>query len=373
MPLPPETTLSDVKIKIKQAYSNDNVRNLQQVVLKEGPVTFKLATIWEIIDPKSGTLHHLSLKIDSVDKRKAGWFAKPKKSITLDGSDPSEIERLYRFLKIIIEEKIPENATEELHIIGKKDFMKLENLLRALPDISSIDKIELLKMVFRELDNSVSDVQQFIETFKNADKEIIQHISIASRVVQYRKAYNQLQKLIDDSTTKESDLQKHLQENPWMFGSEYSELLDRRKWTRDESLDFMLRRTADGILEILEIKTPFREHLFLYDSTHDSYYPSAKLTLVIGQVMKYIEEIARSRDAILSKDGYETLKIRARIIIGRNGDEQQQLALRNFNSHLHGIEIFTYDQLLKISERILNIFTSKSHDVETIDTEDIPF
>ena len=41
-----------------------------------------------------------------------------------------------------------------------------------------------------------------------------------------------------------------------MLGSEYSELLDRRTWTRDDNVDFMLRRTADNYLEVIEIKTP---------------------------------------------------------------------------------------------------------------------
>ena len=249
----------------------------------------------------------------------------------------------------------------------------MENLIDVLPNISSVDKIELLKTVFRELDDSVSDVKQFVEAFRNSDKEVIEHIATASRIVQYRQIYNELQRLVDDPATSESQLQKHLERNPWMFGSEYSELLDRRTWTRDDNLDFMCRRTADGILEIIEIKTPFKESLFNYDSSHDSYYPSAKLTPVLGQVMRYIEEIERNRDSILCKDGFETLKIRARIIIGRDGKQEQQKALRNFNAHLHGVEIFTFDQLLRISERVLSVFSSNKEEDEIKQTEEIPF
>ncbi len=46
------------------------------------------------------------------------------------------------------------------------------------------------------------------------------------------------------------------------------------------------------------------------------------------------------------------MKIRARAIVGRDGSEEHQAALRNFNAHLHRIEILTYDQLLKIAERV---------------------
>jgi hypothetical protein len=40
-----------------------------------------------------------------------------------------------------------------------------------------------------------------------------------------------------------------------MFGSEYSELLLRRTWTRDDERDYVLGRTVDDHLEIVEIKT----------------------------------------------------------------------------------------------------------------------
>lgn len=159
-----------------------------------------------------------------------------------------------------------------------------------------------------------------------------------------------------------------------MFGSEYSELLDRRNWTRDVRLDFMLRRTVDDFLEIIEIKTPFKDALFIKDSSHESYYPSSKLSPVIGQVMRYIEEIERSRDAINSKDKYDPLKIRARIILGRDGDEEHVKALRNFNHHLHGIEIITFDQLLRIADKVLSVFERIKEKNEQIEVDDdLPF
>jgi hypothetical protein len=159
-----------------------------------------------------------------------------------------------------------------------------------------------------------------------------------------------------------------------MFGSEYSELLPRRTWTRDDRLDYMLRRTVDGFLEIVEIKTAFSEPLFLYDASHDSHYPSARLSPVLGQVARYIEEVERDRDSIIAKDSVDTLKIRARVILGRDGSNKHQVALRSFNSHLHRIEIFTYDQLIRIAERVLGVFDERPPDVaEQNFDDDIPF
>src|SRR6266480_2133626 len=88
----------------------------------------------------------------------------------------------------------------------------------------------------------------------------------------------------------EKDFQAFLTQHPWIFGSEYSELLDRRNWTRDEKNDFVVRRTTDGFIEIIEIKTTLGgDSLFKYDASHDSFYAGAELSKVIGQVEKYLE------------------------------------------------------------------------------------
>ena len=157
-----------------------------------------------------------------------------------------------------------------------------------------------------------------------------------------------------------------------MFGSEYSELLDRHVWVRDDKQDFMLIRTADGYLEIVEIKTPFEQPLFIHDASHDSFYTSARLSQVIGQVMRYIEQVERDRDRILAQDRQDPLKIRARIIVGRDGNEGHQTALRNLNAHLNRIEVLTFDQLLRIANRVLNIFEDQRRDYYR-PVDDLPF
>ena len=126
-------------------------------------------------------------------------------------------------------------------------------------------------------------------------------------------------------------------------------------------------------MEIIEIKTAFTEPLFLYDQSHDSYYPSSKLSPTLGQVIRYIAEIERNRDSILSKDGCDTLKIRARIIIGRDSNAAYQEALRNLNAHLHRIEVLTFDQLVRIAGRVLSVFENQSTDDESDTNEDVPF
>lgn len=369
--LPPENTLDDVQIRIKKTYSNPNVRTITQAVLKDGPRAFKIATLLEVINPKDNEFHHYSLKIDHIDKTKAGWFAKPEKSVRLEGKEPNEIEKLYLFLQASHENKL-EDKSGELHLINAADYEKLDNILNSLPNIANSDKLHLVNTILSQLDTEQATIHDFVNAFDASNTDILKHIATASRIVEYTRALDELKTLVNNPKTDEREFQKHLEINPWMFGSEYSELLPRKTWTRDDRLDYMLRKTVDDYLEVVEIKTAFKEPLFLLDASHDSYYPSSKLSPVIGQVTRYIEEVERNRDSILAKDSVDTLKIRARAIVGRDGDTEHQAALRNFNAHLHRIEIITYDQLIRIAERVLSMFGVKT---ENADQEEdvIPF
>ena len=99
----------------------------------------------------------------------------------------------------------------------------------------------------------------------------------------------------------EQRYQSHLTENQWIFGNEYSELLDRRHLTRDETQDLIFRRTVDGYIEIIELKRPLPGDLFIEDDSHDSLYPRAEVTEALGQVIKYIEKIEANRHMIWAK------------------------------------------------------------------------
>ncbi len=370
MSLPPESTFEDVKVRIRESVNNPNVGKIEQVVLKEGPRAFRLATLFEIVNPETSELHHYSLRIDSISRKKAGWFYKPEKSMSLEGREPDEIERLFLFLRAHIEGKLSD-TTGDLHIIGSEEYHKLEKLIELIPNLASPDMVELVKLIIPRIKDASSYLQNFIEAFESSDPQTVEHVAVAARFVSHKHAYDHLNELVVSGHTVESDFQDLLAENPWMFGSEYSELLDRRTWTRDDNLDFMLRRTSDNYFEIIEIKTPFSDSLFVYDRSHDSYYPSSKLSTVLGQVIRYISEIERNRDSILSKDGCDTLKIRARIIIGRDNDSAHQEALRNLNAHLHRIEVLTFDQLVRIAGRVLSVFESEPTSGESSNGESL--
>lgn len=351
---PPTATIETIKIGIRQSQNNPNIGRTYQVELKSGPRVFKIATIFEVMNAHTDELHHYALRLDCFEKKKSGWQYKPDRTIHLDG-EVGEIAGLVQFIRGVTETEKPDTDGNFL-IVDENSYLSAQNVAEFLRDANNTTKSQIVRAIIDDISRTDEIPEELQDAFQAGSINVLNSIAASARLAHYRHSLQQLQALIASNASSESTLQELLEQNPWLFGSEYSELLDRRSWTRDDRLDFMLRRTVDGYLEIVEIKTPFSEPLFRYDKSHDSYYPSAELSKVIGQVMRYIEELERGRDSIIARDGYDPMKIRARIIIGRDGDVEHQKALYALNAHLNQIEIQTFDQLLRIGERVLGVF-----------------
>jgi hypothetical protein len=352
--LPLSNTLDEIKFHIRQTYGNPNVGATYQILLKDGPRAFRIATIFQILNAETREIHHYSLRVDQYNRSKDGWTEYPPHCVWI-AAEADELPKLFRFIQPVVEGTLPK-ATGAYRIIDEETYTNVEELAKLFEKADSSEKLQLMKALLKEIGNTTYISSELTTVLETSNGELLRSISVAARMVQYRTAYEELSHLVSTSSTSESALQKVLESNPWLFGSEYSELLKKRKWTRDNQLDFMLRRTVDNYLEIVEIKTPFSDPLMVYDKSHDAYYPSSKLSTVIGQVMRYIAEVERQHDYILALDNADTLKIRARIIVGRDGNQDQQQALRNLNAHLHRIEILTFDQLLRMGKRTLDLF-----------------
>lgn len=364
-------SVSPDELLVQRTKTRDpNVSVVYEAKLKDGPQAFRFAFIYKIVNPRTGDLHHYALKIENWKRTKTrGWEEQPERSISLD---QEEFEKLVDFIESVVGERLPGEEREYVVVRGR-EFGRVRDLVRMLPKLETEAKLEFVREVLRGVADDAFDSSELMEGVVGDSRSVLQEIAAAANLVQYRQAYDDLQALIEDPAAREKQFQRLLQDNPWMFGSEYSELLDRRTWTRDERQDFMLRRTVDGYLEIAEIKTPSVPPLFNWDASHKSYYPSAPLSLVVGQVINYIEQVDRDRNSIMLKDQVDPLKIRARVIIGRDGDAEQQQALRNLNGHLHRIEVLTFDQLSRIAQRVLDVFRSEAAGNAVDEDDDLPF
>ncbi len=362
-------------VRRERQHSNQpNIRFTDYAILKNGPRAYKVVRRQVIVNQETGEYHHDGVTIETYRHRKGGkasekgWTLSSPNSITLDNDEGDEIAALHTFLSMIVGDLLPEKSGEYLvtPVGGGNDLDRIRNVVGAS---SSSDKSAILVEIIDQIDNYGEVISHLLDQVRQ-NPESARYFSAAMNVSRFKAAIAELEALIQFNSVEE-DYQKFLALNPWMFGSEYSELLDRRAWVRDSQTDFMLRRTVDGYLEIVEIKRTLDGHpLFNYDSSHDCFYPRADLTKVIGQVMHYIDRIEKQIHSIRAEDGERVDKIRAKIIIGRDIDDGQIAELRKLNGHLHRIEILTFDQLVKTAKQVVSYL---EHEVPERGEEPPPF
>lgn len=319
----------------------------KSVILKDGPRVRRTATLFEIPDTKRGGIHHDSLKIECQKWENDGWSEViDKRSVSLE---PDEVETLTGFLNARHNNALPTDKGRYVMLPASNDTAALIERIGKLDGPAQSDA---LAMLLRQATENPGLLRDLVNRL-SADDGYLEKAIVALNLAYYEKVVARLEWLIGTSA-KEAEFQALLTEHPWLFGSEYSELLDRRCWTRDKQKDFVTRRTTDGRIEVIEIKTPLGgKDLFRYDPDHKNLYPSSELSKVVAQVESYLEGLDKDRDRIRADDQIDTAKVCAKIIIGRDGDESQQAALSRHNGHLHRIEIITFDGLLAIARRVL--------------------
>lgn len=327
-----------------------DLHSKQKVVLSDGQRSRRTFTRIVPRDRHTGKPHHESLTIETWRKRKAVCEVDEAHTVTLQGE---EVQTLLDF--VVEARSIPpsgrvgiffENVTTDSGVRAVESFPADDQGLQegehgaALRGLlqQAIDRPDLLRAV---LERSASD------------RDFLARAASALNLAVYERAVAELERLIE-SNAKEDAFQSLLAANPWMFGSEYARLLHQRTISVGEQQDFLLTRTTDNRLELIEIKTPLGgRDLFTFDGSHDMLYQKADLSRVIAQVQHYLAELDGTRDLMIRKFGIDAYKASARIVIGRDGDEVQREALKRTNAHLHRIEIITFDGLVRIARRVL--------------------
>ncbi len=175
-----------------------------------------------------------------------------------------------------------------------------------------------------------------------------------------------------EEDAKEIAFQKLLDQNWWMLGGHYVWRIGKRHWTNRETVDIMLK-SADGFFEIIELK---RSSPQIFKLDHDQWIVTAEVNDAVNQAAQYISFIEMDRASIFKRFNVDLHKIKAKVLIGWIAEEdefakQKREALRIYNSHLHGIQVMTYDELVRVADNVINANMGESGQ-ETFD-EEIPF
>ena len=162
-----------------------------------------------------------------------------------------------------------------------------------------------------------------------------------------------------DNGCLEGTFQKFLKEHSWIFGSQYSKVTPKKITFDNDELDFMMRRTADGYEEIVEIKRP---KFNLFRKRGKGLAETKEVVNAINQVDNYLAGFDADQHKHDSEEhGYlKVEKIRAKIIIGRNSENKaEKKALRRLNARFNRIEVITFDQLIANARQMLKWLESE--------------
>jgi hypothetical protein len=186
--------------------------------------------------------------------------------------------------------------------------------------------------------------------------DLLDALQNGRRVRELRSAISELQTMLTDGEASESAYQHWCEQHVWAFGNAYVLRDEVRDIGDGDSLDLLVKNAVAGYRDLIELKTP-TPNVLLYDISHKSYYFSADVSKVLGQVHRYLDNLHR-RVGMLGLTDHPELSVyhpRGTIVIGRSHDwdVRKSEALHGLNSRLNGITVMTYDHLVARAESVL--------------------
>lgn len=346
--------------------SHPHIDIIQRIVLKCGPKTYKAASILQIKDPETGEVCHKQLHVNSFPFRVGtGVDFSEKRRLARWSCEDGEIDQLRIFL-----ENFDQASTPGAHTVIKgRPVAGFEEVLDAIRD-RDINATQLVALV-SALADRVTDLRRLPEL---GEDDSVRMAAAALRVAHRNHALKKLRTLIEEDAL-ESEFQVLLEQNWWMLGGQYVAMIPRREWTVEDSLDILLEG-ADRYFEIIELK---RSNAQLFIRDHGNWIVSAEVNKAVNQAAHYISEIEADRGNLLRKYKIDLYKLKAKVLIGRllDGEDEEaekREALRMYNSHLHRIEVITYDELERIADNVVHSNLGESGWEETgLAHDGVPF
>lgn len=276
---------------------------------------------------------------------------------------------------VVLQEVIEQNQEQLVRRAGKDllsfMFPPVESRIQNIAD-----EIENLESQLQTLDSDQTQrIQRLSSEIAKKDKQIIaishelekirrrrQHVRVLEMERQVHFFKNNLAdfkrliengKEISDSrgVQQESLYQEFLVKNFWMFGIQYIAASSKPKSSTKGIPDLLLQRT-DGFNDVIELENP-TDQIFVNIAKRPE--QSAALKEALAQTMDYVDDYAlRYRDEYY-EHGIDTYKPSGIIVIGRRRDKSLERRRRQLNAYLHGIEIWTFDDLMSNAEQVITL------------------
>jgi len=212
-----------------------------------------------------------------------------------------------------------------------------------------------------ESSSKLLSTQEFNELIKTNIKSTDDFYKLLS-IQKMEVAVNRLEKIISGDFVNETDIQRFLRSNIWMFGNDYVYVVEDNKINAQNILD-ILPQNYESYVDIIEVKLP-SEKLFNFDSSHNNHFSTSSLTKAIAQTQNYIFELEKkSFDSSHQKEyEYKIIRPKGIILFGSQeplSDSEKQY-LRVLNSSFHNLQVITYQQLLDKAKSTVQVGKSET-------------
>ncbi|MFE1818536.1 Shedu anti-phage system protein SduA domain-containing protein [Streptomyces anulatus] len=180
----------------------------------------------------------------------------------------------------------------------------------------------------------------------------------AAELQRRRRGLRTLRAVVEDSGASESDVQRGLDGQHWIFGGQFVGQAVQRRLVPGDEIDIPLIR-GDGALHIVELKRSMSLHGSLVKKHRGCWVPTAEVHDAVSQAVNYLVGLDEHRLRIRRELGIETRRASAVVLIGHPAlqpdvaEEQINEALRTLNTHMSRVEVMTYKELIDNAERAL--------------------
>lgn len=330
------------------------------VELKEKGHKFKAVSVSYFgSDPENPSGRTLELKEAKKQVFGIGYdFDNPENKFTLHDE---EIDVLKAFLN--------DRFDQDGYYVRVDDSSAAAALKGQLEKLSADSLAEVL--------SALTDKDELVEAIRktgNADfltNQLIGHRNL--------ETLEQLQVVMNNPNSIEEDFRKILRDNPWMFGGQFVGVNRTRQFTTLDQLDIVLIN-SDGSLHVVELKKAFIPKLVVEHRNHHIVGPDVHEA--VAQTENYLRSLDSEVYTIASKLKADASRAFATVVIGDRQhnkleltDEDFNIALRTYNSHLSRIQVITYDQLVTNAMNAMQIMfgvDNEQPESETTEPADHP-
>ncbi|MFQ6540038.1 MULTISPECIES: Shedu immune nuclease family protein [Aphanothece] len=243
-----------------------------------------------------------------------------------------------------------------------------DDFTQALEAAGSVGAITLLRAARRALDGSArrQDVITLGEVFENESATFINDLAT---LVRRRQSIEEFQKQFDDKTWNEEDWQKFFERHSWILGHSsdlvFSHVLKPKAVVRpsdytnkgERQADFLMRTAGTkSFARIIEIKKP---QCRLVSRDYRTGIPiwSEDLTGGVNQTIAYCHNLEGIDTRPMQIANILPTVVTGIMIIGSlstiSDNDEWMKAFENYRSHLHGISILCFDELLDRGKQMI--------------------